>query len=375
MGDRQPRKGSLSAPIGFSLAVLLLMGMLLLLEALGINPRLSDPVRLVLPALFIAMPLVIGAWAVVAGVRVVRRRRVEEGGQGRSSRRAAWGVVALGVVTFLAPALIVGTLYALSAVRDTHRPVYAPRYVPPQAADIQVNYPIVSQGELGGQIRAFTTLAKNDVESRRDFCRKNLEQSGLQVSVSQLGDVIAVKPGHLKDCVFVGAHYDKGQEPSNTGLLDNMLGCILVSEAAKLLAGRETQYTYVFLCYGDEETGRRMPSSLDVPEAEGLGRPAFILEVDYVGDKRAGLVAYYLLHGVYGYRQAGMKLTAWPQPHPGTIHSERDNIESVGFKEAHLAYKSMVWMLEGIERGDGLKPPPVAFFMEPQTPASTQPLN
>ena len=169
----------------------------------------------------------------------------------------------------------------------------------------------------------------------------------------------------------VGAHYDKAGERSE-GILDNMLGCILVSKVAKILVRADTEFTYLFCCYGREEAGRRISAPISFYRAEH-GRPTFIIKVDYVGDKRApGLVGAYL-SPVDGYLQTGIKISTYPWPDPPTMHTERDNIKNVDFDIAYLAYETLIHMVEQVEDGKGLTPPPTVSFWRKDKPL--QPLD
>lgn len=55
-------------------------------------------------------------------------------------------------------------------------------------------------------------------------------------------------------------------------------------------------------------------------------------------------------------------------PDPPTIHTERDNIDNIDFDKAYLAYKTVISLIEGIEKGDGLIPPNTVNFWRKDQP-------
>ena len=66
--------------------------------------------------------------------------------------------------------------------------------------------------------------------------------------------------------------------------------------------------------------------------------------------------------------KTGIKITTYSMPDPPTIHTERDNISNVDFDRAYLAYKTVISLIEGIEKGDGLIPPDTVNFWRKDQP-------
>jgi hypothetical protein len=147
-----------------------------------------------------------------------------------------------------------------------------------------------------------------------------------------------------------------------------MLGCILVSNIAKALKEEPTNYTYVFLTYGNEETGRKIGSAIRGPGSDRRRRPTHVIEVDYVGDNGAELGGRWMSPAAGRFLRTGIKITTYPMPDPPKIHTERDNLSNVDFERAYLAYKTAISLVEGIERGEGLKPPDTVNFWRKESP-------
>ena len=68
------------------------------------------------------------------------------------------------------------------------------------------------------------------------------------------------------------------------------------------------------------------------------------------------------------FTKTGIKITTYPMPDPPTIHTERDNIDNIDFDKAYLAYKTVISLIEGIEKGDGLIPPNTVNFWRKDQP-------
>jgi hypothetical protein len=130
-----------------------------------------------------------------------------------------------------------------------------------------------------------------------------------------------------------------------------------VSNVAEAFRDESTNFTYLFLCYGYEEVGGKIGTATSGYRSGQKGRPTYVIEIDYVGDKRSDLGGRYLSPIGGRYSKTGIKITTYPAPEPPTIHTERDNINNVDFDKAYLAYKTVISLIEGIERGDGLKLP------------------
>jgi hypothetical protein len=143
-----------------------------------------------------------------------------------------------------------------------------------------------------------------------------------------------------------------------------MLGCILVCRLAEALKDRETDYSYVFVLYTDEEKGRKIRSSLnDAPFSQAAeSDPAHVIEIDYVGDKAlelGGRWIYGTSAGPTG--KAGIKIASILVGSPN-LHTAGDRIENVDLEKVHLALQTVQWMIEGLEAGRGLRAPDTVSF-------------
>ena len=129
------------------------------------------------------------------------------------------------------------------------------------ANDVQTKIPPVASEEIVSETCGLAEAELCTPEGRRAICLRLFRAAGFDPVVTEDGDVLAYKQGSTTDYVAVGAHYDKVDGPS-AGILDNMLGCILVSNVAKALKEEPTNYTYLFLVYGNEEAGRKIGSAI-----------------------------------------------------------------------------------------------------------------
>jgi len=319
-------------------------------------------------------PVVIGVWSVIVGRRW--RRAVKAAGLSRG-RMARYGLIVLGVVTIGLPATPFLLVSGKQAIRSWTTPTtpYDPwaDLVPPRAAELTLDWPVVSREEIESQVRAFDDIAPGTTEERRTFCLELMKAAGYEPTVNDAGDVIAVKHGRRSEYVSIGAHYDmEGHGSKSKGILDNMLGCIVVAAAARSVQDRDTDLTYAFVFYGDEETGRKFPTRVaDDGDAAQPEKPVYSLEVDYIGDRRSNmLVRYVFSSNETAHKRYSLKITAFPHPTPSTIHTDLDNIDSVDFAQAHQCVRSVVWMMEGLEQGLELEPAPV-LFLRYSTPMHT----
>ena len=98
--------------------------------------------------------------------------------------------------------------------------------------DIDTRIQIVELEEIVSETTKFNQIKFNTNENRRSFCIELFREAGYEPVVTNSGDVLAIQQGITSDYVAVGAHYDKVEGPSQ-GILDNMLGCILISNVAE----------------------------------------------------------------------------------------------------------------------------------------------
>lgn len=233
--------------------------------------------------------------------------------------------------------------------------------------DIDTIIQIVELEEIVSETTKFSQVESNTNENRRSFCIEMFREAGYEPVVTDSGDVLAIKQGHTSDYVVVGAHYDK-VAGSSQGILDNMLGCILISNVAEALRDESTNFTYIFLTYGDEEIGRKIGYATSAYRSGPGGRPTYVIEIDYVGDKNADLGGRWLSPTGGRFVKTGIKINTYPMPKAGIIHTEKDNISNVDFDKAYLAYKTVISLIEGIEKGDGLIPPNTVNFLRRDKP-------
>lgn len=233
--------------------------------------------------------------------------------------------------------------------------------------DIQTKINPVTLEEIVSETMDFNQLDINTNETRKTFCVDLFREAGYEPVTTKFGDVLAIKQGLTSDYIAVGAHYDRVEGPTQ-GILDNMLGCILISDIAEVFRDESTNYTYLFLTYTNEELGRKIGSAI---YNSGLsGKPVYVIEIDYVGDKNAELGGRWIGSGPMGgrFQKTGIKITTFPMPEPPTMHTERDNISNVDFENSFLAYKTVISMIEGIEDSNELVPPDTVNFWRKDRP-------
>ncbi|MCL5281493.1 MAG: M28 family peptidase [Planctomycetes bacterium] len=235
------------------------------------------------------------------------------------------------------------------------------------ASDVQTKVPPAALEEIVSETRGLAGTELHTAEGRRAICIRLFRGAGFEPVVTGEGDVLAIKQGLTTDYVAVGAHYDK-VGGSSEGILDNLLGCVLVSKVAKALKEESTNYTYAFLAYGDEEIGRKIGTATSGYRSGHGQRPTYVVEIDYVGDKDAELGGRWISPRAGRFLRTGIKIVTYPMPDPWKIHTERDNVSNVDFGRAYLAYKTVISLIEGIEGGAGLKPPDTVNFWRKDKP-------
>lgn len=130
--------------------------------------------------------------------------------------------------------------------------------------------------EFGGiALRHLTHLSQNigervagtaGEERARDYLYQALKDLGYDTEIQAFSysnrgstvnsaNVIAVKPGSLKEEIIIGAHYDsvRGVE----GVEDNASGVGVMLETAERIKNIDTPYTIRFIAFGAEESGLR----------------------------------------------------------------------------------------------------------------------
>jgi len=237
------------------------------------------------------------------------------------------------------------------------------------AGDVETKMLPVPLEEIVMETRSLAATGLSTREGRREICVRLFRDAGFDPIVTEEGDVVTFKEGLSADYVAVGAHYDKVNGPSQ-GILDNMLACILVAKTARTIRDEETHHGYLFLAYGDEETGRKIGSAIQPHRRESGRKPVHVIEIDYVGDKTGELGGRWLSPTGGAFIETGIKITTHPMPDPPTIHTERDNIDSVDFVRVQLAYKTVISLIEGIEQGIGLRPPDTVNFWRREQPVN-----
>ncbi len=231
--------------------------------------------------------------------------------------------------------------------------------------DVAIKIRPIALEEIILETEEFNQIEINTNETRRTFCVGLFREAGYEPVATESGDVLAVKRGLFSDYIAVGAHYDKVNGPTK-GILDNILGCILISNIAEAYKNESTNFTYLFLTYTNEELGRKIGSAT---YGSGLsGRPVYVIEIDYIGDKNSELGGRWLSPTGGRFQKTGIKITTYPTPHPPNIHTERDNITNVDFDKAYLAYKTVISLIERIEKGDGLITPDTVNFWRKEQP-------
>jgi|WetSurMetagenome_2_1015567.scaffolds.fasta_scaffold180214_2 hypothetical protein len=233
--------------------------------------------------------------------------------------------------------------------------------------DIQTKLLPIALKEIIAEVEDFNQIEINNNEKRKSFSEYLFIQAGYEPLTSNTGDVFAIKQGLSNKYIAVGAHYDKVEGPSD-GLLDNMLGCILVSDIAEVYKDEKTYYSYLFITYTDEEIGCKIGSAISGCRSEKDWKAIYVIEIDYIGDRNGGLGGRWLSPVNGGFHKTGIKITTYPIPEIPTIHTERDNIRNVDFNKLYLAYKTIISMIEKIEDGNDLAPPDTVNFWRKDKP-------
>lgn len=88
--------------------------------------------------------------------------------------------------------------------------------------------------------------------------------------VKGVQNLTVVKKGKTGEIVIIGAHYDKVS--SGCGALDNWTGIVMIAHLFKTLRSVETQKTYIFVAFDEEELGLNGSGVMarSIPKAERL---------------------------------------------------------------------------------------------------------
>lgn len=85
---------------------------------------------------------------------------------------------------------------------------------------------------------------------------KKMGASDDEIKVEKFKDVenlVVTKKGKSDEIIVIGAHYDKTSK--GCGAIDNWTGIVIISNLYKTVKSFETQKTYLFVAFGNEETG------------------------------------------------------------------------------------------------------------------------
>jgi hypothetical protein len=201
---------------------------------------------------------------------------------------------------------------------------------PPSEDHETLDHPGVPPERIEADLRRFAALSANTPESRRQFCVELLRDAGFEARVDASGDVWAWKQGSGTGVVLLGAHHDKVEGPSK-GVLDDMIGCVLVARTMQVLGGRPARFSHLAALYADEEKGRTIGQARHPAGCPAYAAVDYILRVDYVGDRRSRPLLRSLTKERDGLAVPGVLLTSHPQSQPPTMHTERDDLPAVDF--------------------------------------------
>ena len=143
------------------------------------------------------------------------------------------------------------------------------------------------------------TLTQEDKQVR-DWFRAQTERLGCIVTVDEIGNMFATRPGKRRDLkpIAMGSHLDT--QPTG-GKFDGVLGVLGALEAMKTLveAGYETNAPIEIVNWTNEEGSRYAPAML----ASGVYAGAFSRDYAYALEDRQGISFLDALEGI-GYRGA-----------------------------------------------------------------------
>jgi Zn-dependent M28 family amino/carboxypeptidase len=103
------------------------------------------------------------------------------------------------------------------------------------------------------------------------FKRHGATDANMRVDkFKDIRNVVLEKKGKTDETVVVGAHYDKVKD--GCGILDNWTGVVIVAQMYEALSRVETEKSYVFVAFGEEETGLKgsaaMVKAIPKPDRE-----------------------------------------------------------------------------------------------------------
>jgi N-carbamoyl-L-amino-acid hydrolase len=153
-------------------------------------------------------------------------------------------------------------------------------------------------GTPKGGIKRLTLTAED--KQVRDWFRSETEKLGCTVTIDEIGNMFATRPGKRADLlpIALGSHLDT--QPTG-GKFDGVLGVLGALEALKTLheSGYETNAPIEIVNWTNEEGSRYAPAML----ASGVYAGAFSRDYAYEREDRQGVTFLYALEGI-GYRGA-----------------------------------------------------------------------
>lgn len=93
--------------------------------------------------------------------------------------------------------------------------------------------------------------------------------TGMRVDkFKDIQNVVLTKKGKTDETIVVGAHYDKVKD--GCGILDNWTGVVIVANLFEALSKAETQKSYLFVAFGEEETGLKGSAAMarSIPKSD-----------------------------------------------------------------------------------------------------------
>lgn len=101
------------------------------------------------------------------------------------------------------------------------------------------------------------------------FLKAGASSAELSVKTFETGEnLVVVKKGRTSETIVVGAHFDKTEK--GCGAIDNWTGVVIIANLYGSLRGSETEKTYMFVAFGEEEKGLAGSRSFvdEIPAAE-----------------------------------------------------------------------------------------------------------
>lgn len=211
------------------------------------------------------------------------------------------------------------------------------------------------------------------------FVRHGATEADMRIDkFKNVENLVLSKKGKTEEIVVIGAHYDKVD--AGCGILDNWSGISILATVYEALSKTETQKTYIFVAFGEEEVGLKGSDAMvkAIPKTDkakycsmvnldsfGLGyivilqgasSPKMIKAATDVGTRLKVPVTPIDVPGANADSSSfkkndipGITLSALSDKWPQVMHSANDKLENILVPSVRVGYLFVSEYLKGVD--------------------------